>query len=173
MNSQSDRLLKLALRDTLVTLAAAALWLYTLRLGSAAGAWPVAVNLLTGLLTVIVGYLVHEWGHLAGAGLAGAVVELPASPTESPFLFRFNTVQNSREQFCAMSLGGFASSILLVAGLLLWLPRGRLATYVALGLVALGVAATLIIEVPGLWRVWRGAPMPSGAAFVTDPEQRG
>jgi hypothetical protein len=169
MSDQGDRLLKLALRDAVIALAGAALWLYTLRLGPAAGFWPVAVNVLTGLVTVIVGYLVHEWGHLAGAGLSASVVELPATPIESAFLFRFNTVRNSREQFCAMSLGGFAASILLVAALLLWLPRGVLATDIALGLVALGVAATLIIEVPGLWRVWRGAPMPSGAAFVTDP----
>jgi hypothetical protein len=173
MSGQSGRLLKLALRDAVIALAVVALWLYILRLGSAAGFWPVAVNVLTGLFTVVAGYLVHEWGHLAGAAWSASVVELPATPIDSPFLFRFNTVQNSREQFCAMSLGGFVASILLVAALLLWLPHGLLATYIALSLVALGVGATLVIEVPGFWRVWRGAPMPSGAAFVTDPPDKG
>ena len=55
-----------------------------------------------------------------------------------------------------------------VAAMLVLLPWGLLATYVALGLTAAGVAATFIIEVPEFLGVVRGGPMPHGAAFISD-----
>jgi len=84
-------------------------------------------------------------------------------------LFRFDNIRNSRKQFFSMALGGFASSIVTVAFLLLVLPWSLLASQIALALTALGVLATLVIEVPEFWRVWRGGPLPTGAAFVSQP----
>ena len=87
---------------------------------------------------------------------------------ESPFLFRFDLHRNTRRQFTWMASGGFVSSLLLVVFLVAVLPSGLLATWIALGLTALGVLATFVIEVPEFWGVVvRGGPLPTGAAFVT------
>lgn len=162
------RALVLAVRDGLVLAATLALWLWVLPMDS--GAVHIALSLVAALLTVLSGFLLHEWGHLLGAVVAGSRVHLPSHPLASPFLFRFDTMHNTARQFCAMSLGGFVASLLVVLALLLWLPRGHLATTLALTLTGLGVLATIVIEFPEFWRVWRGAPLPTGAAYVSDGE---
>lgn len=168
MTGQWNRFFALALRDGLLTALTVSVWLLTLRAGPAHGLGGIALHVFTGLMTVLCGFFMHEWGHLLGAWSAGSAFELPARLAESPFLFRFNNVRNSRAQFCVMSLGGFASSIIFVALLLLVLPGHLLASYVAQGLTAVGVLATLITEVPGLVKVMRGAPLPQGSAYVSD-----
>ena len=169
MDKQWNRFFAFLLRDSLIILLVVALWLYTLGLGKPHDLWSVAVHVVTGLLTVFVGYLLHEWGHLLGAWAAGGSFVLPATVTETLFLFRFDNVRNSRRQFFSMSLGGFASSILVVAFLFSALPWSLLASWIALSLVAAGVLATFIIEVPEFMGVWRVGPMPTGAAFVSPP----
>jgi hypothetical protein len=169
MDKQWNRFFAFLLRDGLIILLAVALWLYTLGLGKPHDLWSVAVHVATGLLTVFVAYLLHEWGHLLGAWVAGGAFVLPATVTETMFLFRFDNVRNSRAQFISMSLGGFASSILVVAFLVSALPWNLLASWIALGLVAAGVLATFIIEVPMFLGVVRGGPMPTGTAFVSPP----
>lgn len=169
MTGQWNRFWALLLRDAVLVALTVALWRYTLQAGPAHGIGGYALHLATGLMTVLCGFFLHEWGHLIGAWMAGAAFVLPASPVETPFLFRFNNVRNSVGQFTAMSIGGFVASIAFVTWLPLGLPWGLLATYIAEGLTALGVLATLVIEVPGLVKVMRGAPMPSNAAFVSDP----
>ncbi|MDB5985054.1 MAG: hypothetical protein JWR16_107 [Nevskia sp.] len=168
MDTQWNRFFALLLRDGLVIAAVLALWSYVLRLGAAHDTWSIGIHILTGLLTVFVAYLMHEWGHLLGAWAARSAFELPGV-VETFFLFRFDNVRNSRKQFFSMALGGFASSIVTVAFLLLVLPWSLLASQIALALTALGVLATLVIEVPEFWRVWRGGPLPTGAAFVSQP----
>lgn len=158
----------LVIRDVLLIAITINLWILTVMIGPADGVWSLAISVVTGLMTVLIGYLLHEWGHLIGAWLRGSVVHLPAS-TASVFLFRFDTVQNSREQFLAMSAGGFISSIIVVAFLIVALPQGLLASTIALGLTALGVLATFILEIPPAWKVLRGGAMPQGAAFVSTP----
>jgi hypothetical protein len=169
MIGQWNRFWPLAVRDSLLVVLAVVLWRYTLQAGPAQGFGGVVLHLATGLMTVLCGFFLHEWGHLVGAWIAGAAFVLPASVVETPFLFRFNNVRNSVGQFTAMSMGGFIASIVFVAGLPLALPQGLLASIVAEGITALGVLATLVIEVPGLVKVMRGAPIPSNAAFVSDP----
>ena len=131
-----------------------------------------ALAIPTALMTVIVGYLAHEWGHLLGALASRSTFELPRTPFSSFFLFRYDRVRNTRTQFVAMALGGFAASLLTVVVLLLVLPRGTPASLISLALVGLGVLATLVIEVPEFLRVWRGGPLPDGAAFVSGDEPR-
>jgi len=168
MKGQWHRFWAFVVRDGLLVALTFGLWLLTLRLGRPAGPGLAALHVFTGLMTVLCGFFLHEWGHLLAAWAAGSAFELPARFADSPFLFRFNNVRNSRRQFCLMSLGGFAASIGFVA-LLLWvLPYQLLASYVALGLTAIGVLATLVTEVPGLILVWRGGPMPQGSAYVSD-----
>lgn len=167
MTGQWKRFWVLLIRDGLLLALCLTLW-HWLPPGKPSGAGPIALHMATGLTTVVIGFLLHEWGHLIGAWISGSAFVLPASPIETPFLFRFNNVRNSRGQFCTMSLGGFASSLLFVAALLALLPGG-LASLIALGLTGLGVLAVLATEVPGLVKVMRGAPIPGGAVYVSDP----
>jgi hypothetical protein len=172
MRGQWGRLARLAARDAAALALVAALWAVLLGSAPEGRAAYVALSVLCAVAVTGLGYLAHEWGHLLGAIAAGAAFELPERAFESPFLFRFDRDRSSRPQFFAMALGGFAASIATVVAFLLLLPEGRLATWLALALLALGVAATLVIEVPEFWRVWRGAPLPDGAAFVSDRNRR-
>ena len=174
MHGQWLGLAALVARDGAIVVAVIAAWAWLLRGSALAGFLYVALSVLLAAATTLLGYLAHEWGHLLGAVGARARFELPATPFESPFLFRFDRDRNTRRQFFAMALGGFAASIVSVPLFMLLLPSGVLATWITLALVAIGVAATLIIEVPEFWRVWRGGPLPHGAAFVSgDPPAGG
>ncbi len=149
---------KHALRDLALVSLTLGLWAS----GAAGAAWPVAV--LAGALTAVCGYLVHEWGHLAGAWLGGSVVHLPATPL-STFLFNYDSDRNGREQFLVMSCGGFLASAVMVALFLALLPLDALAGRVALGLTLLGVVATVVLELPPAWRVYQGGPIPRGLSY--------
>lgn len=156
---------KLLLRDLVVVATTLALvaWSHQLQAAGTALHWPVAI--LGGALVAVSGYLVHEWGHLLGALSRGSRVELP--PTlAAVFLFKFDSDQNDRRQFLAMSMGGFIASIVVVALLAVVLDLHYWADRIAMGLTVLGVAATFILEVPGAWKVYKGAPLPHGVAFV-------
>lgn len=158
---ERSRLIALAARDLLLCGFTAGLWMQTL------SEQPVlAAEILAALFTVLIAYLLHEWGHLVGALLTRSVVHLPDGALSSPFLFRFDTGRNTRHQFLVMSLGGFIASVLVVLALLMLLPLERLSGRLALGLIALGVLATLVLELPVAWRVYRGSPLPEGRAFV-------
>lgn len=122
---------------------------------------------IAGALTAIVGYLFHEWGHLLAAMASGAVVRLPEHASEV-FLFNFHSDRNSARQFLAMSLGGYAASVMVIALLLVVLPLETLAGKIALTLVGLGVVATAILELPPFFSVLRGGPLPRGTAYVGD-----
>ena len=167
MSQQWNRLFALMVRDGLLIGLTLLLWAWTLQLGKPQSAADIGLHIGAALMTVLCGYLLHEWGHLIGALLARGTVVLPR-PFESPFLFRFDLHRNSRRQFTWMAAGGFVSSLLLVVFLLAALPSGLLASQIALSLVALGVLATFVIEVPEFWGVViKGGPLPTGAAFVT------
>ncbi|HEY0917463.1 MAG TPA: hypothetical protein VGE22_21455 [Solimonas sp.] len=156
---------KLLARDLAVVATTLALvaWSHQLQAAGTALHWPVAI--LGGALVAVSGYLVHEWGHLLGALSRGSRVELP--PTlAAVFLFKFDSDRNDRRQFLAMSMGGFIASIVVVALLAVILDLGYWADRIAMGLTVLGVAATFILEVPGAWKVYKGAPLPHGVAFV-------
>lgn len=169
MTGQWNRFWPLAIRDALLVALTVVLWHYTLQAGPAHGPGAVALHTVTGLMTVLCGFFLHEWGHLIGALASRSAFVLPATPFESPFLFRYNRVRNDRHQFFVMSMGGFVASIIFVAWLPFGLPWGMLATYIADGITALGVLATLGTEVPRLVVVMRGAPIQDNAAFVSDP----
>lgn len=163
MRGQWRRLIALMARDVVILSTTVAVWQWSL---ASPGEWLPAI--IAAVLTMAAGYLLHEWGHLLGALYKRCVFELPATPFETFFLFRFNRDQNTRPQFFSMALGGFISSIITVIALVIFLPRGELATTLALSLTAAGVLATLIIEVPEFMHVWRGGPIPAGAAFIKE-----
>lgn len=117
--SDLDKRLLLVVVHLLVAMAVTSMW-------GAADAWQEVSGLaLAGLLSVataflagfVLGTLVHEWGHLAGARVAGARYTIPAKP--GLFVFDFDFAQNSPRQFLTMSWGGQVGGALAV--LLLWL----------------------------------------------------
>jgi hypothetical protein len=83
----------------------------------------------------------------------------------STFLFFFDVGANDRRQFLAMSLGGFAASAIALPVLFERLPAGALSSWVAMGLAAAGLVATLVTELPPFFRVMRGAPLPRGFVY--------
>jgi hypothetical protein len=151
-------------RDLAVVALTLAAWRADAALRADPGVLPLALGLLTGILTAISGYFVHEWGHLLAARASGAAVEYPKSLT-STFLFFFDVGRSDRRQFLAMSLGGFAASALSVPLLLAALPGGSLSSWTAYLLIVLGVVATVATELPLFFRVLRGAPLPRGFVY--------
>ncbi len=155
-------------RDLALTLLAGVFWFLDRRI---AGGWAqprwveLAVAIMAGVMTAVVGFLIHEWSHLAGASVTKSRVHYP-NRLLAPLLFHFDTTQNDRTQFLAMSYGGYLGSAIGVAAILLFAPLGELSGLVALGLASLGMIVTFIAEVPTTVRVLRGAPLPSGYAFV-------
>jgi len=124
------------------------------------------VAVLAGLSAGGVGFLIHEWGHLLGALRAGARVFAPER-LASLFLFRFDLGANDRRQFLSMSWGGYLGSILgavLIVGLASF---EVLSHQVAVGAVALGTLATLVLEIPTHVRVSRGGPLPVDGIVYT------
>ena len=170
MSGQWNRFAAMLMRDLLLIAFTGWLWRLAIEHGAPEAAGGYALHVATALMTVIAAYLVHEWGHLIGAWISGSRFFLPAHIAASPFLFRFDNVRNTRRHFVWMVWGGFVSSIALVILLVALLPRELLAAQIALGMTALGVIATFVIELPEFWRVYRGAPLPDGAAFVSPPE---
>ncbi|MDR3418262.1 MAG: hypothetical protein P4L83_18975 [Nevskia sp.] len=145
-------------RDVALVSASAALLRYADQGHTGVEGVPAIVSALAAaLMVVLAAFLLHEWGHLAGAWASGAEVEVLPHPL-ALFLFRFDEGRNSRRQYQAMSCGGFAASGLTVAFLLATLSFHALADTIALALTAIGVAATLVLEVPPVWRSFRGSP---------------
>lgn len=151
-----------AVRDTAVLIVAIGAWSFALASGGEESvSWQIAAGVLGGMC----GYFAHEWGHLLGAALSGS--RFAFSPSlASPFLFRFDTEASSRQQFLAMSLSGFAASLVVLGLLLGFLPLGLLATRITLGVVLGGLALTLFIEVPLLVHVMRGGRAPRATVFT-------
>lgn len=159
---------KVVVRDVLVLAITLLLWVWVRQLEHAGGPLYIAVAILTGALTAFSGFLGHEWGHLIGARMANGVYAPPDS-VFSIFLFKFNSDLNTNAQFVSMSMGGFVSSVLIVALLFWQLSFDHLADQVALTLTVLGVIATFVLEIPDAWKVHKGAPIPRGAAYSSKP----
>jgi hypothetical protein len=159
--------LKFVVRDSVLLILCVLLWQYTLQQMPELSGWlSIPLQIGVALLTTLVGFLVHEWGHLLGALAYRGKVHAPHRWYEL-FLFHFDGRSNNARQFIAMSVGGFVASGLVVVALLSLLPLGTLAGILALAFGALGVLATFVLEFPTTWRVMRGGPLPSG--FVYEP----
>jgi peptidoglycan/LPS O-acetylase OafA/YrhL len=157
---------KHALRDVGLLLITLVLWRIDAGLRQQSGVFPILIAVAAGSMASIVGYLAHEWGHFSAARAGGSVMRTPASPTEM-FLFNFDSDRNSREQFLLMSSGGFLASAIVIVVFLMTLPFPSLSSLIALGLTIAGVIATAVLEVPPFLRVWHGAPIPRGGAYIS------
>lgn len=174
-------ILFVALRSAGSAAALLALWAATDAWQAATGlalanALSVAVALLTGAgLTA----LAHEWGHWAGARLAGGATQLLPAARFIPlydfaFVFQFDFARNNSAQFQAMSVGGNITTWLLALTLALALPfnaPGRAALVAAV--VGFSIF-TLVVEAPVMARVSRGeAPLQALRATITKARLRG
>ncbi len=155
---------KLALRDTLVLLLSAVLWVagQSWEAGGAGVVASLAAGLAGCLLGLAWGFAAHEWGHLLGARLARGNVQVSSS-LDSIQLFQFRTDDNSRGQFLSMAFGGLV---------LLWIQAGLFATVLstdsvagisAIGFAVLGALFTTGVEAPIAARVALGGPLPPAA----------
>ena len=156
-------LVKLLLRVLVLLAITLALWQFNHQWAGLNTAAAIGIAVAAGIGTVICGFLAHEWGHLLGALARHGRVGLPGS-IRTVFLFQFDPEHNSREQFLAMSSGGFIASALIGALLLAVLSFDGLADRIALGLTGLGVLATFILELPPAWLVYRSLPVACAAA---------
>ncbi len=127
-----------------------------------------ASQVAAGLMTAAMGFVAHEWGHLAGTVMSGGVAH-PAKSLASPFLFSFDVEKSDRRAFLGMSYGGYAGTAVATAAILAFVPRDRLSGRLALAATALGAAATLALEIPTTIRVARGGAFPQGGVYAGDP----
>lgn len=161
--------LRFALRDLALAALTVGLVLadaHTRAEGTGTSALGVALGLATGALVVLLGFLAHEWGHLAGSLASGAVVHAPAR-LASVFLFRFDTGRSSAAQFLAMSAGGYAASVVAMGAILAWADLRAASGLSAVVLAGVGIAVTFALELPTTLRVWRGGALPGhGGVYV-------
>ena len=103
----NTRLRKIAIKHAAIVLASFTLW-------GTADSWAAQsglflaeiVSLINAIFAgVILAYILHEWGHFAGARVSGAVSPVAKEPV-SFFMFNFKDELNTREQFLSMSVGG-------------------------------------------------------------------
>lgn len=154
------RLALVALRDVgvvaalLSLFAAAETWAMVSRLGFAS-----LLSVVDGLLVgVATGALVHEWGHFAGARLAGGHAPLKPFRSFLP-LYDFDYAGNDARSFLWMSYGGnLAHASLVLIYLLFVHSSGRVGT-AALVAGAFGFAVfSSLVELPVIQQARRGVP---------------
>ena len=144
-------------RDALLVLLALSLWILT-------GTFPV-LAVPAAIISGLVAFELHEWGHWLGAKSANAVIT-PARSRMSPFLFNFDSKANSRRQFLAMSWPGFVATAVFLAIFQWWLPESHPATSLTRQ-IGWGLAAvTVIVEIPlALWTL-AGGRIPPVPVFL-------
>ena len=140
-------------------LAALTLW-GTADLWAQQSGWALALLVSLGMAVAVgraIGAIGHEWGHFAGARLAGARSPVRNKPVRLYFMFEFDMAANSPRQFISMSLGGISANWLLFLAALVLIP---LATPAAVALACMLFAQAVnvsLFEVPIVRSVMAGA----------------
>jgi hypothetical protein len=100
----------------------------------------------------VVASIVHEWGHFAGARLAGSISPVLEQPVRYFFMFNFNMEKNSVGQFLSMSVAGPLANWLLVLLLLVSIPMDTASRALIVATV-MGVAVNVsLFEIPVILR---------------------
>lgn len=142
-----------------------ALVMAALTLWGAADAWAVAsgwglaqaVALANALIAgTVIASTLHEWGHLAGARLSGAVSPLREKPVSYYFIFDFSFEENDRRQFLWMSWGGILVPWLLVFATPLLIPIDDASRALLLAVFAGKAVEVSVFEVPVALRTRSG-----------------
>jgi hypothetical protein len=109
---------------------------------------------------VIAGYVIagtlHEWGHFAGARLAGAVAPVKEKPVRYFFMFDFPFEQNDERQFLWMSLGGILVPWILVLHTVLLVPIDNASRAMLLAVFVTRAVQVSVFEVPVVVRTVNG-----------------
>ena len=100
--------------------------------------------------------VLHEWGHLAGARLAGAHSPALAERVNHFFLFDFPFDKNDGRQFVWMSWGGILVPWLLVLGIALTVPIDTVPRIALLAAFVARAAQVSIFEGPITLRAMGG-----------------
>ena len=120
--------------------------------------WSAALTGLVGFIAAYVScYILHEWGHWAGAVSSGSRVKI--LPPNQPLLAGFDTTAHTARQFVWLSWGGVLGYLIVAASCLTAyaLAPHRLGTAaLAVGGLAF-VVQSLAVDVPQILRVRRGA----------------
>ena len=156
---------RFAARDLVAAGLMIALWLVESQTRGDGTTTATALGVAAGLMTTVIAFFCHEWGHLLFALGAGGAVEAPRS-LASVFLFFFDIGRSDRRAFLMMSYGGYLASAAALVAILVLVPWSALAGKVALVTASLGVVATFALEIPTTVRVARGGPLPRGKVFV-------
>ncbi len=140
---------RFALRDLTLLLVTLSTWALLARIGNTGGWLGDAVGVALGGMAGACAWFAHEWGHLFAALAMRARVRPPKSLVH-PYLFGFRNSENTKAQFIAMSLGGFAATAMMFWLAAFVLPQDWLAVRVMRSLILLEIAVTVALEVPGL-----------------------
>lgn len=97
--------------------------------------------------TAITGIL-HEWGHYAGARLAGSTAHALEKPVNYFFMFNFPFDQNDTRQFLWMSWGGILTPWLLVLLTLILIPIDNASRAMLLAVFVMRAVQVALFEVP-------------------------
>lgn len=97
--------------------------------------------------SVITGVL-HEWGHYAGARLAGSNTQVLPEPAGYFFMFNFPFDKNDRRQFLWMSWGGILVPWMLVLATLAWIPIDNASRAMLLAVFVTRAVQVSVFEVP-------------------------
>ncbi|MEM6999361.1 MAG: hypothetical protein AAF529_01150 [Pseudomonadota bacterium] len=105
----------------------------------------------------VIASILHEWGHYAGARLAGANAPVLAKPRRLYFMFDFDMQANSKDQFLSMSLGGIIANWAVVLVLLVLIPLTSLAAALLVAVTLAKAVNVSLFEVPIVMQVREGA----------------
>lgn len=100
----------------------------------------VAASVVTGIL--------HEWGHYAGARLAGSETDVLKKPVGYFFMFNFPFDKNDQRQFLWMSWGGIVVPWLLVVLTATLIPIDTASRTMLLAVFVTRAAQVSFFEVP-------------------------
>lgn len=103
----------------------------------------------------IISTLFHEWGHFAGARLAGSYSPMVRKPT-GVFIFGFNFEKNTRDQFISMSLGGPIANWVLVILVFILLPMDSAGRVMLFAVTLANAISVCVFELPIIMKTMDG-----------------
>ena len=95
---------------------------------------------------IVMGQIVHEWGHFSGALIGKSKFSLKPSP--SILFFDFNYLDSSARQYMLLAAGGLLGSILLLVAVWVYLPIDNTARLFLLATAIGQLAFVLYVELP-------------------------
>ena len=103
----------------------------------------------------IMSTIFHEWGHFAGARVAGSYSPMVPKVTGA-FIFGFNFKKNTSDQFLSMSLGGPIGNWLLVLLVFTFVPMDSAGRVMLLAVVLANAISVCVFELPIIKRTMDG-----------------